>query len=168
MFLSSEITAWNKGISYSMESLWLQLPSITVLSTLLHFLTTVWDIQHVVMKYEMHAFYWANLSLEKWGLWFENKYGSRLSCEVCVLLWQPGPTLLIQSALLHSISLSLHFPCDKLPEVSVKRKITSHCPQETKWPFCCQLYDTWAVSPAEAKANMDLFSLNKAKYWKHI
>lgn len=71
---------------------------------------------------------------------------SHLKCEVfglkinmiqgsagkCVLLHQPGPTALAQSALLHSISLVLHFPCDKLPEVSVKRKITFHYPQEKK------------------------------------
>lgn len=166
MFLSSEITVWNKGKSYSVESLWLQLPQITVLSTLLHFLTTVWDIQHAVMKYEMHALYWANLSLEMWGLQFENKHDSGLSCGT--VFAAPGPAILAQSALLHSVSLILHFPCDKFPEVSVKRQIAFHYPQEMKWPFCCWLNDTWSVSHAEAKASTDLFSLNKAKYWKHI
>lgn len=167
MFLSSEITVWNKGKSYSLESLWLQLPWITVLSTLLHFLTTVWDIQHLVMKYEMHAFYWSDLSLEMWGLWLENKHDSRLSWEVCAapIARSHSPC---SGSLLHSISLILHFPCDRLPEVSVKRKITFHYPQETKWPFCCQLDDTWAVSPAGAKASADLFSSNKAKNWKDI
>jgi len=88
--------------------------------------------------------------------------------EVYLLLWQPGPSALAQSALLHSISLILHLPSDKFPEVSVKRQITFHYPQETKWPFCCWLDDTWAVSPTEAKASTDLLSLNKTKYWKHI
>lgn len=109
MFLSSEITVWNKGKSYSMESLWLQLPWITVLSTLLHFLSTLWDTQHVVMKYEMHTFYWANLSLEMWGLWFENKHDSS-SAGKCVLLWQPGPSLLAQSAFCIAFSWSYTFP----------------------------------------------------------
>lgn len=167
MFLSSEITVWNKGKSYSMESLWLQLPWITVLSTLLHFLSTLWDTQHVVMKYEMHAFHCTNLSLEMWGLWFENKHDSKLSWEVSA-----APTARSHSpcsvSLLHSISLILHFPCDKLLEVSVKRKITFHYPQEMKWPFCCHLDDTWAACSAETKARIDLFSLKKAKYWKNI
>lgn len=108
----------------------------------------------------------SHLKCEVFGLKINMIQGSAV--EVCLLLRQPGPTTLAQSALSHSASPILHFPCDKFPEVSVKRQITFHYPQETKWPFCCQLDDTWAVSHAEAKASTDLFSLNKDKYWKHI
>lgn len=168
MFLSSEITVWNKGKSYSGESLWLQLPRISVLSTLPHFLTPVRDIRHVVMKYEMHAFYPASLRLqcEVFSLQTLTIQGSAV--EARLPRRQPGPAALAQSALLHRASLILHFPCDKFPGVSAKRQITFHYPQETNWPFCCRLDDTWAVHPEEAKASTDLFSLNKAQYWKHI
>lgn len=118
------------------------------------------------MKYMHFTEQISHLKCEIFGLKINMIQGS--ATELYLLLRQPGPTALAQSALLHSISLILHFPCNKFPEVSVKMQITLHYPQETKWPFFCQWNDTWSVSYADAKASTDLFSLNKDKYWKHI
>lgn len=57
----------------------------------------------------------SHLKCEVFGLKINMIQGSVV--EVYLLLHQPGPTILAWSALLHSVSLILHFPCDEFPEV---------------------------------------------------
>lgn len=86
------------------------------------------------MKYKMHKFYWANISLEMWGPPFETKHESELRCGSMFVT--PAARSLCPSASAQQW-LDLRLPLWKVPEVNVKRQITFHCPQKTECPICC-------------------------------
>lgn len=85
--------------------------------------------------------------------------------EVRLLLQPPGPFVLL---LWHSSGLILHFPCDRLPEVNVKRQIAFHCPQKTESPICCLwlIHELYPMQKPKLAWTCSLWK--KGKYWKKI